>query len=40
MNIPWVAVVDGLSWFIWNPALGTVAGIFFGRAVVNVIVGR
>lgn len=30
-------MVDGISWFLWNPALGAVSGAFFGRAVVALI---
>jgi glycerol uptake facilitator-like aquaporin len=35
----WLAMaVDAISWFLWNPALGTICGAFFGRAVVALIV--
>lgn len=31
------AAVDAISWFVWNPALGAVCGVIFGRAVVRVL---
>lgn len=34
----WLAVlVADISWLLWNPALGAVCGICFGRAVVALI---